>query len=91
MTTLSKREQDRYRALAARAEDERYAPVEQMERLASRQSTTSEELDDIVRDVYALPASTTPAGATEGRATEGDLQEIIALGGAKPEGSPEPA
>lgn len=79
--TLSKSEQARYSALAARAENEDYTPIDQLATLSKGQSTTAEELDDLVRDLDALPDSPTPAGATEGRATEEDLQELIALGG----------
>lgn len=79
--TPSKSEHDRYNALAARAEHEDYTPIEQMDKLATGQSTTSEELTDLVRSSDVLLASTTPAGATEGRATEEDLQDLIALGG----------
>lgn len=81
-------EEDRYIALAARAEDEDYAPIEQMDKLATGQSTTSEELTDLVRGSDVLLASTTPAGATEGRATEEDLQDLIALGGRASLGGP---
>lgn len=79
--TLSKRQQDHYSALATRAENEDYTPIEQMAGLAKGHSTTPKELDDLVRDLEALPDSPTPAGATEGRASKEDLQELIALGG----------
>ena len=74
-------EEDRYIVLAARAEDEDYTPIEQMDKVATGQSTTAEELTDLVRGSDVLLASTTPAGATEGRATEEDLQDLIAQGG----------
>ncbi|MEX8034433.1 hypothetical protein AB6V29_15460 [Microbacterium sp. 20-116] len=79
--TLSKNEQDHYAALAARAENEGYAPIEQLPAFDAERSTTSEELDALLGEIGELPASTTPAGATAGRATEEDLQELIALGG----------
>ncbi|WP_242087538.1 hypothetical protein [Microbacterium lacticum] len=87
---LSKSEQDHYSALAARAEDETYFPVELMDTLATGEGTTSGELGDLVCDLEALPASVTPAGVADGRATEEDLQELIALGDdASPSGLPE--
>lgn len=71
-------EHDLYAALAARARDEDYTPIEQMDTIAIGQSTTSEELAELVRDPNTLPASATPRGADEGRATEEDLDELIA-------------
>lgn len=79
--TLTKREQDHYYALATRAENEDYTPIDQMVGLAKGHSTTPKELDNLVRDLDVLPDAPTPAGATEGRASEEDLQELIALGG----------
>lgn len=76
--TISQSEQDRYTALAARAEDEDYATIERLDKFATGQSTTPEELADLVRGLDVLSASATPAGATEGRASEQDLQELIA-------------
>ena len=87
--TLSKNEQDHYAALAARAENEGYAPIEQLPAFDAERSTTSEELDALLGEIGELPASTTPAGATAGRATEEDLQELIALGG-RPGTGPSP-
>ena len=69
-------------ALAARAENEDYASIEKVAELGKGRSTAATELDDLVRDVDTpTDNSPTPAGATEGRATEEDLQELIALGG----------
>lgn len=79
--TLNKREQDRYSALAARAEDEDYTPIEQLDKLAQGESTTPEELDALVRDLDTLHDEPTPTGASDGRASDQDLQELITLGG----------
>lgn len=79
--TLSKSEQARYSALATRAENEDYTPIEQIAGLGKGRSTTAQELDALVRDLDTLPDSSTPVGATKGRASEKDLQELIALGG----------
>jgi len=79
--TLSKSEQARYSSLATRAENEDYTPIEQMDELRKGHSTTAKELDDLVRDLDSLPEPPTPVGTTEGRASEEDLQELIALGG----------
>ncbi len=79
--TRNKTEHDLYAALAARAGREDCTPIEQMETLATGQSTTSEELAELVRGPNTLPASTTPRGAAEGRATQEDLDELIALSG----------
>ncbi|MEO2135144.1 hypothetical protein [Microbacterium sp.] len=68
-------------ALAARAEDEDYTPIEQLDGLAQGRSTTPQELDAIVSQLDTLPASVTPVGVTEGRASEDDLRELVALGG----------
>ena len=81
LMTPDQNEHDLYTALAARAVNEDYTPIEQMEKLATGQGTTSEELDELVRGPNTLPASTTPRGAAEGRATEEDLDELVALKG----------
>ncbi|KZE39556.1 hypothetical protein [Microbacterium sp. T32] len=79
--TLSKKQQAHYAAMAARAENEDYSPIEHAAKLATERSTTLDELDELVEGIYDLPTSSTPPGVTGGRATEEDLQELIALGG----------
>lgn len=89
-TTPDQTEHDFYTALAARAVNEDYTPIEQLETLAAGQGFTSAELAELVRDAgdpNTLPPSTTPRRAAEARATEDDLAELIALNGRADVGS----
>lgn len=81
--SLSKKEQDHYATLAARAEAEDYAPIEQLTDLDPAASTTPEELDDLLRNLEEIPtgdAPRTPAGSTGERASEEDALELATMG-----------
>lgn len=80
---LSKKEQDHYAALAARAEAEDYAPIDRLVDLDPAASTTPDELDALLRELEEIPAADapgTPAGSTDERANEKDALELAALG-----------
>lgn len=83
-------EQQFYAALAARALNEDYTPIEQLETLAAGRGFTSAELAELVLDAgdpNTLPPSTTPRSAAEARATQEELAELIALNGRAEAGS----
>jgi len=80
---LSKKEQDHYAALAARAEAEDYAPIERLADLDPAASTTPDELDALLRELDEIPTSDTrptPTGSADERASEQDALELAALG-----------
>ncbi|MEV8273588.1 hypothetical protein [Microbacterium sp. NPDC077184] len=80
--TPDQTEHDFYAALTARAVNEDYTSIEQLETLATGQGFTSAELAELVSDAddpNTLPPSTTPRSAAQARASEDDLAGLIAL------------